>query len=357
MTADAAHSPARVGVLRRYTDFLPVTADTPLISLGEGDTPLVRSPSLEKRTGAGEVWLKYEGANPTGSFKDRGMVMAIAKALEEGAHTTICASTGNTSAAAAAYSARGGIRCVVLVSEQIAAGKMAQAQMYGADVVVLEANFDQRLQLAKDLAGMSSGVVHVNSVNPYRLEGQKTAAFEICDVLGDAPDELYIPVGNAGNIFAYWTGFKAYVDRGRAKSKPVMRGFQAEGAAAIVQGHAIADPRTVASALEIGNPENWTKATGARDESGGSIESVSDEQILEAYRELALEGIFCEPASGAAVAGLLDRARRGLVKSGSSVVCVLTGSGLKDPDRALTQSKPRIEVEAEVESIAGALGW
>ncbi len=357
MRAEAASSPARVGVLRRYAELLPVTADTPLISLGEGDTPLVRSPSLQKRTGADEVWLKYEGANPTGSFKDRGMVMAVAKSLEEGAHTAICASTGNTSAAAAAYSARAGIRCVVLVSEQIAAGKMAQAQMYGADVVVLEANFDERLQLAKDLAAMSSGIVHVNSVNPYRLEGQKTAAFEVCDVLGDAPDELYIPVGNAGNIFAYWTGFRAYVDIGRAKRKPAMRGFQAEGAAAIVQGHAIADPRTVASALEIGNPENWSKATGARDESGGSIESVSDEQILEAYRELALEGIFCEPASGAAVAGLLERARRGLVKSGSSIVCVLTGSGLKDPDRALTQSKPRIEVQAQVEAIAGTLGW
>lgn len=357
MTAGVPDSPARVGVLRRYAELLPVTADTPLLSLGEGDTPLVRSPSLEMRTGAGEVWLKYEGANPTGSFKDRGMVMAIAKALEEGAHTAICASTGNTSAAAAAYSARGSLRCVVLVSEQIAAGKMAQAQMYGADVVVLEANFDERLQLAKDLATLSSGVVHVNSVNPYRLEGQKTAAFEICDVLGDAPDEVYIPVGNAGNIFAYWNGFKAYVEVGRAKSKPAMRGFQAEGAAAIVQGHAIADPRTVASALEIGNPENWAKATGARDESGGSIESVTDEQILNAYRELALEGVFCEPASGASVAGLVDRARRGLVSRGSSVVCVLTGSGLKDPDRAMSESNPPIEVEAEVKVIAGALGW
>ncbi len=357
MRTDAAHSPARMGVLRRYADLLPVTVETPLISLGEGETPLVRSPSLEKRTGAGEVWLKYEGANPTGSFKDRGMVMAIAKALEDGSDTAICASTGNTAAAAAAYSARGGMRCVVLVSEQIAAGKMAQVQMYGADVVVLEANFDERLQLAKDLAAMSPGVVHVNSVNPYRLEGQKTAAFEVCDVLGDAPDELYIPVGNAGNIFAYWSGFKVYADVGRANSKPAMRGFQAEGAAAIVQGHAIADPRTVASALEIGNPENWIKATGARDESGGSIESVSDEQILEAYRELALEGFFCEPASGAAVAGLLDRAGRGLVTPGSSVVCVLTGTGLKDPERALTQSKPRIEVEADAGAIAGALGW
>lgn len=357
MTAGAAGSPARVGVLRRYRDLLPVTADTPLISLGEGDTPLVRSPSLEKRTGAGEVWLKYEGANPTGSFKDRGMVMAIARALEGGAHTAICASTGNTSAAAAAYSARAGIRCVVLVSEQIAAGKMAQSQMYGADVIVLEANFDRRLQIAKDLAAMSPGVVHVNSVNPYRLEGQKTAAFELCDVLGDAPDELYIPVGNAGNIVAYWNGFKVYADLGRARRRPAMRGFQAEGAAAIVREKVIADPKTVASALEIGNPENWTKATEARDESGGSIESVSDEQILEAYRELALEGIFCEPASGAAVAGLLDRARRGAVTSGNSIVCVLTGSGLKDPDRALIQSKPRIEVPAETDAIAGVLGW
>ncbi len=357
MTARIGPSPERIGVLRRYVDFLPVGPETPLISLGEGDTPLVRSAALEKRTGAGAVWLKYEGANPTGSFKDRGMVMAIAKALEDGAHTAICASTGNTSAAAAAYAAQAGMRCVVLVSEEIAAGKMAQAQMYGADVVVLEANFDGRLQLAKDLSADSPGIVHVNSVNPFRLEGQKSAAFEICDVLGNAPDELYIPVGNASNISAYWNGFNAYVAAGRSRSLPVLRGFQAEGAAAIVRGEAIAEPKTVASALEIGNPENWSKATGARDDSGGSIESVTDDEILAAYRDLALEGVFCEPASGASVAGLLSRAERGLVASGSTVVCVLTGAGLKDPDRALVESKERIVVAAEAGAIAAALGW
>lgn len=355
MTTVTHNSISRVGVLRRYGAFLPVTNKTPLLSLGEGDTPLVRSKSLENRTGAGEVWLKCEGANPTGSFKDRGMVMAIAKALEDKAHTTICASTGNTSAAAAAYSARAGLRCVVLVSGHIAAGKMAQAQLYGADVVVLEGNFDERLKIAKDLASINSGSVHVNSVNPYRLEGQKTAAFEICDVLGDAPAEVYIPVGNAGNICAYWNGFKTYEEAGFAKRRPVMRGFQAEGAAAIVRGCTIANPKTVASALEIGDPENWSKAITARDESGGSIEDVSDTQILAAYRELALEGVFCEPASGAAVAGLLDRAQRGLVVHGSCVVCVLTGSGLKDPDRALSESQEVIAVNAD--SIRSALGW
>lgn len=357
MTNGTGRSPARIGVLRRYADLLPIGPETPLISLGEGDTPLVRSAALEARTGARAVWLKYEGANPTGSFKDRGMVMAIAKALEDGAHTTICASTGNTSAAAAAYSAQANMRCVVLVSEQIAAGKMAQAQMYGADVVVLETNFDGRLQLAKDLSAEFPGTVHVNSVNPFRLEGQKTAAFEICDVLGDAPDELYIPVGNAGNISAYWNGFKAYAETGRSTTLPRLRGFQAEGAAAIVRGQAISEPKTVASALEIGNPENWAKATEARDESGGSIESVTDDQILAAYKDLALEGMYCEPASGASVAGLLDRAERGLVMPESSVVCVLTGAGLKDPDRALMESKARIEVAPEAAAIAAALGW
>ena len=350
-----SNSTSRVGVLRRYGDFLPVTNKTPLLSLGEGDTPLVRSKVLEKRTGAGEVWLKCEGANPTGSFKDRGMAMALAKALEDKAHTTICASTGNTSAAAAAYSARAGLRCVVLVSDHIAAGKMAQAQLYGADVVVLEGNFDERLKLAKDLANLKPGSVHVNSVNPYRLEGQKTAAFEICDVLGDAPAEVYIPVGNAGNIVAYWNGFKTYEEAGFTKCRPVMRGFQAAGAAAIVRGCTIADPKTIASALEIGDPENWSKAITARDESEGSIEDVTDTQILAAYRELALEGVFCEPASGAAVAGLLDRAARGLVAQGSSVVCILTGSGLKDPDLALSESQEVISCNAD--NISSALGW
>ena len=306
----------------------------------------MRLPDLERTSGAGAVFAKYDGCNPTGSFKDRGMALAMSKALEGGAHTVICASTGNTSAAAAAYAGRAGLRCVVLVSDAIARGKLAQAQIYGADVVMMDANFDARLAVAKEICARVPGVEHVNSVNPYRLQGQQSAAFEICSELGRAPDELYIPVGNAGNIHAYWRGFSKFAEAGLVERRPVLRGFQAAGAAPIVSGHPVANPRTVASALEIGNPENWDKAVRARDEADGSIEAITDAAILRAYQQLARWGLFCEPASAVSVAGLLDRARRGLVRAGDQVVCVLTGSGLKDPEVALGRSAAPLRIQS-----------
>ena len=333
--------------MERWQRFWPVGDSTPRISLGEGDTPLVRLKDLESATGAAEVWAKYDGCNPTGSFKDRGMALAMSKALESGAHTVICASTGNTSAAAAAYAGRAGVRCVVLVSDAIARGKLAQAQIYGADVVVMDANFDIRLEVAKQICARVPGVIHVNSVNPFRLQGQQSAAFEVCSELGRAPDELYIPVGNAGNIHAYWRGFTKFAEAGLIDDRPVLRGFQAAGAAPIVAGHPVENPATVASALEIGNPENWDKAVRARDEAGGSIEAIEDAAILEAYQQLAAWGLFCEPASAVAVAGLLDRARRGLVGSDSQVVCVLTGSGLKDPEVALGRADAPLRMPSD----------
>lgn len=344
-------------MLERYQAFLPVTARTPLITIGEGSTPLVRSSQLEQLTGAGEVWLKLEGCNPTGSFKDRGMVVAVAKALEAGSSTIICASTGNTSAAAAALAARTGLACVVLVSgAKVASGKLVQARAYGATVVATDAEFDRGLQIVRELAERP-GVTLVNSVNPHRLEGQKTAAFELCDSLGRPPDELYVPVGNAGNISAYWQGFCEYREAGKVGSTPAMRGFQAAGAAAIVLGRPVPNPDTVASALRIGNPANWKTAERARDESGGSIEAVTDEKILRAYRLLAGQGFFCEAASAASVAGLLDRADRGLVERGACMVCVLTGSGLKDPEMAARQFPPVIEAEPNPSAVAKLLGW
>lgn len=333
-------------MVERWRRFWPVDDSTPRVSLGEGDTPLVRLPDLERETGAGRVWAKYDGCNPTGSFKDRGMALAMSKALEGGAHTVICASTGNTSAAAAAYAGRAGLRCVVLVSDAIARGKLAQAQVYGADVVVMDANFDVRLEVAKEICARVPGVVHVNSVNPYRLQGQQSAAFEICSELGSAPDELYIPVGNAGNIHAYWRGFSKFAEAGLIDERPVLRGFQAAGAAPIVSGRPVPNPSTVASALEIGNPENWDKAIRARDEAGGSIEAIEDADTLEAYRQLAGWGLFCEPASAVSVAGLKNRAGRGLLEAGSRVVCVLTGSGLKDPEVALGRSDPPLRIQS-----------
>ena len=334
----------RSGVVARWRQFWPVTDATPVVSLGEGDTPLVRMPALEAASGANQVWVKFDGANPTGSFKDRGMALAMSKALEHGAHTVICASTGNTSAAAAAYAGRAGLRCVVLVSDAIARGKLAQAQIHGADVVVMDGNFDERLEAAKQICASNPGFEQVNSINPHRLEGQQSAAFEICEELGRAPDELYIPVGNAGNIHAYWRGFTKFAAAGRIADRPVLRGFQADGAAPIVLGRRVMDPNTVASALEIGNPENWDKATAARDESGGSIEAVSDRAILAAYDRLARLGLFSEPASAVSVAGLLDRAGRRLVDDSACVVCVLTGSGLKDPEAALSSAQPPLRV-------------
>lgn len=320
------------GVLFRYADRLPITPATPLVTLGEGDTPLVRAPSLERETGC-EVWLKLEGCNPSGSFKDRGMVVAIAKALEAGARAVICASTGNTSASAAAYSARVGLKCVVVIPEgRITQSKLGQAIAHGAQIVAVEGNFDLALEFVREAAA-SHPFTLVNSVNPHRLEGQKTAAFEIVDVLGDAPDVLALPVGNAGNITAYWRGFGEYARDGRAGRRPRMFGFEAEGAAAIVRGEPIKSPQTIASAIRIGNPASWRAAVAARDESGGLIGMVGDREIVDAYRWLAArEGVFCEPSSAAGVAGVLQLARKGALSSGQRIVCVLTGSGLKDPE-------------------------
>ncbi|GBD11475.1 Threonine synthase [bacterium HR23] len=346
----------REGVLHRYAAFLPLTPQTPRISLGEGNTPLVKSRRLGAEIGCEEVYFKLEGCNPTGSFKDRGMVVAVAKALENKARAIICASTGNTSASAAAYGAYAGLTTIVLVPQgNIARGKLAQAIAYGARVVAVQGNFDRALELVRILA-QRYPITLVNSVNPYRLEGQKTAAFEIVDGLGDAPDYLCIPVGNAGNITAYWKGFTEYAQAGRATRRPKMLGFQAEGAAPIVRGHPVKDPQTIASAIRIGNPASWQGALRARDESGGRIDTVTDEEILEAYKLLArMEGVFCEPASAASVAGLLKLARQGMDFSGKRVVCVITGTGLKDPDLAnqiadipLHQVPPDLESVEEV---------
>lgn len=328
--------------------------------MGEGDTPLVRSRRLVERVGCKELWFKLESCNPTGSFKDRGMVVAVARAVEAGAKAVLCASTGNTSASAAAYAAHCGLDAYVLVpSGKIAQGKLAQAVAHGATILNVDGNFDDALRLARAITD-EHPVALVNSVNPYRIEGQKTAAFEIVDALGDAPDALFIPVGNAGNITAYWRGFVEYYRSEQATKKPRMMGWQAEGAAPIVNGAPVADPKTVASAISIGNPASWRFAEGARDESGGAIQAVSDEEILEAYRLLALEeGIFCEPASAACVAGLLklaaDSAQRSVL-SGQTVVCVITGHGLKDPDTALGIEAEMTEVEAEQGAVERAMG-
>jgi threonine synthase len=340
------------GLVEEYRDHLPVTADTPVVTLLEGNTPLIPAPRLSERTGA-NVFLKYEGLNPTGSFKDRGMTMAISKAVEEGAKAVVCASTGNTSASAAAYAARAGLTCVVLIPEgHIALGKLAQALIHGARVLQIRGNFDEALQIVRDL-GEHAPVTVVNSVNPYRIEGQKTGAFEVVDALGDAPDVHCIPVGNAGNITAYWKGYREYQDAGRATKLPRMLGFQAAGAAPIVEGHVIEQPETVATAIRIGNPASWYGATAAASESGGSITAVTDEEILEAYRFLAAnESVFCEPASAASVAGLL----KADVPEGATVVCVLTGHGLKDPDIAIGQIAVPTAVDADYAAIRAELG-
>jgi len=346
------------GVLARYKDFLPITDKTPLFSLGEGDTPLVRCEELERETGCGELYFKLEGCNPTGSFKDRGMVVATAKALEAGSKAVMCASTGNTSASAAAYAAYLGLTAIIIVPKgKIALGKLAQAIVYGAKIITIEGNFDQALQIVRRLTEKHP-VTLVNSVNPYRIEGQKTASFEIIDTLGEAPDYLFIPVGNAGNITAYWKGFVEYYQAGRVKNKPQMMGFQAEGAAPIVRGYAIDRPETVATAIRIGNPASWQKATTARDESGGTIDMVSDDEILSAYRLLATRGgIFGEPASAASLAGLIKLSRKGTDFSGKKVVCVITGTGLKDPDTAMKSAEPLLELPADLAAVEQALGW
>jgi threonine synthase len=347
------------GVLRRYGGRLPLTPDTPHISLGEGDTPLVRSRKLVERVGCRELYFKLEMCNPTGSFKDRGMVVAMAKAMEAGSRAVLCASTGNTSASAAAYAAHCGLEAYVLVpGGRIAQGKLAQAVAHGAKVLAVDGNFDDALKIARRISE-EHPVALVNSVNPYRIEGQKTAAFEIVDALGDAPELLFIPVGNAGNITAYWRGFVEYYQAERASLKPRMIGWQAAGAAPIVRGEPVADPQTVASAIRIGNPASWRQAEAARDESSGSIGAVTDEEILEAYRLLAQEeGIFCEPASAACVAGLLQVAqgdRQSEVRD-RTVVCVITGHGLKDPDTALQIEAEMAEVAADLASVEAAMG-
>jgi threonine synthase len=325
--------------------------------MGEGETPLVRSQRLEARLGCGPLYFKLESCNPTGSFKDRGMVLAVAKAIEEGRKAVLCASTGNTSASAAAYAAHCGLRAYVLVPKgNIAQGKLAQAVAHGAQVVAVDGNFDQALSLALAIVDKHP-IALVNSLNPYRLEGQKTAAFEIIDHLGDAPDYVFIPVGNAGNITAYWRGFVEYHQRGKAGRRPRMMGFQAEGAAPIVLGRPVEKPVTVASAIRIGNPASWKGAEAARDASGGVIEAVSDEEILTAYRLLAQEeGIFGEPASAASVAGLFKMSRQGLDLSKSTIVCIITGSGLKDPDTAMAIPTEIREAPADLAAVEKAIG-
>jgi threonine synthase len=343
-------------LIEAYRDRLPVTDATPVVTLCEGGTPLIPAGELSARTGC-EVYLKVEGANPTGSFKDRGMTMAISKAAEEGAKAVICASTGNTSASAAAYAVRAGMTCAVLVPQgKIALGKMAQALVHGAKLLQVDGNFDDCLELAQKLA-VEYPVALVNSVNPFRLQGQKTASFEICDVLGRAPDVHCIPVGNAGNITAYWMGYQEYADDGIVDSTPRMFGFQAAGAAPIVNGAPVANPTTIATAIRIGNPASWTLAEQARDESHGLIDAVTDKQILEAYRLVARsEAVFVEPASAASVAGLLATAADGRLPAGSTVVCTVTGNGLKDPEWAIAGAPKPITVPVDGYAAAVQLG-
>jgi threonine synthase len=349
-------SPGWPGLIEAYRERLPVSDSTPVVTLQEGNTPLLPAPELSRRTGC-EVYLKVEGANPTGSFKDRGMTMAISKAVEEGAKAVICASTGNTSASAAAYAARAGITCAVLVPQgKIAMGKLAQALVHGAQLLQVEGNFDDCLTLASKLA-IDYPVSLVNSVNQFRIEGQKTASFEIVDVLGDAPDIHCLPVGNAGNITAYWQGYREYAADGIAKRTPHMWGFQAAGAAPIVTGQVVENPTTIATAIRIGNPASWTKALDARDTSGGRIDAVTDREILAAYRLLARsEAVFVEPASAASVAGLLQVAAAGELEPGQRVVCTVTGNGLKDPEWAISGAPAPRTIPVDSAAAAAHLG-
>ncbi|KZE03037.1 threonine synthase [Bacillus mycoides] len=339
------------GLLKQYASYLPVNENTPDVSLMEGNTPLIPLLNISKQLGI-QLYGKYEGANPTGSFKDRGMVMAVAKAKEEGSEAIICASTGNTSASAAAYAARLGMKCIIVIPEgKIAHGKLAQAVAYGAEIISIEGNFDDALRAVRNIAA-EEPITLVNSVNPYRIEGQKTAAFEICDQLQKAPDVLAIPVGNAGNITAYWKGFCEY-EKEKGYKKPRIHGFEAEGAAAIVKGHVIEAPETVATAIRIGNPASWSYAVEAAEQSNGEIDMVSDEEILNAYRLLAkTEGIFAEPGSNASLAGVIKHVQSGKIKKGETVVAVLTGNGLKDPDIAISSNKLDIaSVSNDIEQI------
>ncbi|MDE2058718.1 MAG: threonine synthase [candidate division NC10 bacterium] len=341
------------GIIEQYRAFLPVTDRTPVVTLGEGNTPLVRAERLQAALKIeAEIYLKYEGLNPTGSFKDRGMTLAISKAVEEGARAVICASTGNTSASAAAYAARAGLRAFVLIPEgKIALGKLAQAMIHGAQVLQIEGNFDQALQIVRRIAA-DQPIVLVNSVNPYRIEGQKSAAFEVCERLGRSPDYHFTPVGNAGNITAYWKGYQEYFKAGQITSLPKMMGWQAEGAAPIVLGKVVEQPETVATAIRIGNPASWHGAVAAAAESGGRIDMVSDSEITDAYRLLAsVEGVFCELASAASVAGLIKYCRSNRLPKDAVVVCVLTGHGLKEPDAAIRLSQQPVTVKADPEAV------
>lgn len=331
------------GLINRFKEYLPVTEQTPIITLNEGNTPLIKADNLAKKIGIdAEIYLKFEGCNPTGSFKDRGMTMAVSKAKEAGSEAIICASTGNTSASAAAYGAKGGLKTYVLIPDgHIALGKLSQAMMYGAEVIAIQGNFDQALEMVRTISEKYP-ITLVNSINPYRIEGQKTGAFEICDALSGAPDYHFIPVGNAGNITAYWKGYREFYKLGKIKKLPMMMGFEAEGAAAIVKGERIVNPETLATAIRIGNPASWKQAEAARDESGGMINFVTDEEIVKAYKLLAsTEGVFCEPASAASVAGLIKFKDK--IKSGSKIACVLTGNGLKDPDNAIKYSNTDVK--------------
>lgn len=343
------------GVIEEYRDRLPVGEATPIVSLREGGTPLVRSGSLSDETGC-DVWLKYDGANPTGSFKDRGMTLAISKALEEGAKAVVCASTGNTSASAAAYASAAGLTCAVLVPKgKVAMGKMAQTLVHGARVLEVEGNFDDSLALAQDLAERFP-ITLVNSVNPYRLQGQKTCAFEVVDALGRAPDLHCVPVGNAGNISSHWLGYSEYLAAGVIAEPPRMMGFQAQGAAPIVRGEPVKDPQTIATAIRIGNPASWDLAVRAARESEGAIAAVTDREILSAYRRVAREGLFVEPASAASVAGLLRLHADGRLEPGLAAVCILTGHGLKDPEWAISGAAHPAAVPPDAGAVAAELG-
>lgn len=346
------------GVLASYKQFLPINEDTPIFTLGEGQTPLIKSRNIVKTIGCEELYFKFEGCNPTGSFKDRGMVVAVAKAVEKGVKAIACASTGNTSASAAAYGAYLGLKTTIIVPQgKVASGKLAQAIAYGAHIAMIKGNFDSALNIARELADKHP-IELVNSLNPNRIEGQKTAAFEIIDELGDSPDSLFIPVGNAGNITAYWKGFTEYLKYEKSSKLPILMGYQAEGAAPLVKGKPIEKPETIASAIRIGNPASWESAIAARNESGGLIDSVTDDEILSAYEMLASqEGIFCEPASAASLAGLI---KTNLINPQSikdkTIVCVVTGSGLKEPELAEKQfnSKP-INIKPELETVKEAI--
>ena len=347
----------RTGIVERYQEYLPVTDKTPIISLNEGNTPLILSEALPKELGLKgvRIYYKFEGLNPTGSFKDRGMTMAISKAVEAGAKAVMCASTGNTSASAAAYACRCGLKCFVLIPEgKIAKGKLLQAFRYGAKTLMIKGNFDQALELVKEMT-KDGKITLVNSINPYRIEGQKTASFEIVDDLGEAPEYHAIPVGNAGNITAYWKGYKEYQKAGKSEVLPKMLGFQAAGSAPIVLGHPVANPETLATAIRIGNPASW-QSRPARDESGGLIDMVTDEEITKAYRFIAeREGVFAEPASAAGVAGVIKLAQKNFFKEGTRLVITLTGSGLKDPDFALSFEDPVYTIEADLDAVREAV--